>query len=42
VLVEEFGSRHHKLRSFRRETPGMIADQERQPAVFGGFLTPGR
>jgi S-adenosylmethionine decarboxylase len=42
VLVEEFGSRHHKLRSFRRETPGMIADQERQPAGFGGFLTPGR
>jgi S-adenosylmethionine decarboxylase len=42
VLVEEFGSRHHKLRSFRRETPGMIADQDRQPAGFGGFLTPGR
>jgi S-adenosylmethionine decarboxylase len=42
VLVEEFGSRYHKLRSFRRETPGMIADQDRQPAGFGGFLTPGR
>jgi len=42
VLVEEFGSRHHKLRSFRRETPGMIAAQDRQPAVFGGILAPGR
>jgi S-adenosylmethionine decarboxylase len=34
VLVEEFGSRHHQLRSFRRETPAMIAALERQPAAI--------
>jgi len=37
VLVEEFGSRHHQLRSFRRETPAMIAALERQPAALGGL-----
>ncbi len=37
VLVEEFGARHHQLRSFRRETPAMIAALERQPAVMDGL-----
>ena len=40
VLVEEFGARHHQLRSFRRETPGMIADLERQPAGIEGLSVP--
>jgi S-adenosylmethionine decarboxylase len=38
VLVEEFGARHHQLRSFRRETPGMIAAQERWPAVADALV----
>ena len=42
VLVEEFGSRHHQLRSFRRETPAMIAALERQPAAMDGLLVPPR
>jgi S-adenosylmethionine decarboxylase len=40
VLVEEFGARHHQLRSFRRETPGMIAALERQPAGLDGLPVP--
>jgi S-adenosylmethionine decarboxylase len=28
VLVDEFGSQRHILRSFRRDTPGMIVDAE--------------
>ena len=31
VLVEELMAKSHRLRSFRRQTPGMIALQERQP-----------
>lgn len=31
VLVEEFAAGSHKLRSFRRQTPGMIAAEERRP-----------
>ena len=42
VLVEEFGSRHHQLRSFRRETPAMIAALERQPAAMDGLPVPPR
>ena len=42
VLVEEFGSRHHQLRSFRRETPAMIAALERQPAAMEGVPVPPR
>lgn len=42
VLVEEFGSRHHQLRSFRRETPAMIAALERQPAAMEGLPVPPR
>ncbi|WP_411875644.1 adenosylmethionine decarboxylase [Vulcanococcus limneticus] len=42
VLVEEFGSRHHQLRSFRRETPAMIAALERQPAAIDGLPVPPR
>jgi len=42
VLVEEFGSRHHQLRSFRRETPAMIAALERQPAPMDGLPVPPR
>jgi S-adenosylmethionine decarboxylase len=42
VLVEEFGSRHHQLRSFRRETPTMIAALERQPAAIDGLPVPPR
>ena len=34
VRVEEFGSGQHKLRSWRRETSGMIADIDRQPAAM--------
>mgnify|MGYP003327438536 FL=1 len=41
VLVEEFGARYHKLRSFRRETPGMIAALERQPAAMDGVFASG-
>jgi S-adenosylmethionine decarboxylase len=40
VLVEEFGARRHQLRSFRRETPGMIAALERQPAGMDGLPVP--
>ena len=42
VLVKEFGSRHHQLRSFRRETPAMIAALERQPAAMDGLPVPPR
>jgi S-adenosylmethionine decarboxylase len=31
VLVEEFAARRHLLRSFRRQTPDLIAHQHRQP-----------
>jgi S-adenosylmethionine decarboxylase len=31
VLVEELLSQRHQLRSFRRETPGMLAEFERRP-----------
>jgi S-adenosylmethionine decarboxylase len=42
VLVEEFGARHHKLLSFRRETPGMIAALDRQPAGLDGVVASAR
>ncbi len=32
VLVDEFRAQGHRLRSFRRETPDMIAALEREPA----------
>jgi len=38
VLVEELFSRRHQLRSFRRETPGMLADCERQPEAGASVL----
>ena len=31
VLADELGAASHKLTSFRRETPGSIADSERDP-----------
>jgi S-adenosylmethionine decarboxylase len=31
VLVEELSAQRHQLRSFRRQTPGMIAQLEREP-----------
>lgn len=31
VLVDEFGALSHKLRSFRRQTPGMIGTEVRHP-----------
>lgn len=40
VLVEEFGARHHTLRSFRRETPGMIAGLNREPVAGAGVPSP--
>lgn len=39
VLVEEFGARHHSLRSFRRETPGMLAGLHREPVAGAGVLS---
>ena len=42
VLVEEFGARHHKLSSFRRETPGTIAALEREPAAPNQLQLPTR
>ena len=42
VLMEEFGARYHKLRRFRRETPGMVAALERQPACIEGLPVPPR
>jgi S-adenosylmethionine decarboxylase len=33
VLAGELAASHHKLTSFRRETPGAIAAEERQPAL---------
>lgn len=42
VLVEEFGSRQHQLRSFRRETPAMIAALERQPIGMDALPVPPR
>jgi S-adenosylmethionine decarboxylase len=33
VLIEELQSGHHKLTSFRRETPSAITDSERVPAL---------
>ena len=33
VLVEELGAADHKLTSFRRETPGSIANSEREPLL---------
>jgi S-adenosylmethionine decarboxylase len=39
VLVEEFGARRHQLRSFRRETPGSVAELERWPAAADSLPT---
>ena len=33
VLAEELAAGHHKLTSFRRETPSAIADADREPAL---------
>jgi S-adenosylmethionine decarboxylase len=33
VLADELGAASHKLTSFRRETPGSIADSERDPQL---------
>jgi S-adenosylmethionine decarboxylase len=33
VLVEELGAARHKLTSFRRETPGSIAETPREPEL---------
>ena len=33
ILWEELGSKHHKLTSFRRETPEAIVDSEREPSL---------
>jgi S-adenosylmethionine decarboxylase len=41
VLVEEFGARHQQLRSFRRETPAMLAAAERSPNVAETALNSG-
>ena len=36
VLVEEFAARRHLLRSFRRQTPDLIAHHQRQPLARHG------
>jgi S-adenosylmethionine decarboxylase len=36
VLVEEFAARRHQLRSFRRQTPDLIAHHQRQPLARHG------